>query len=74
MGAQSWRVTHTSVSFTSGAPSGSQGEDQRKILLLTEDGESLETQGTFHPDKTEGSALVDAEFPMTTYHLLMCPA
>lgn len=41
---------------------------------VTEDGESLETQGTFHPDKTEGSALVDAEFPTTTYHLLMCPA
>lgn len=41
---------------------------------VIEDGETLETQGTFHPDKTEGSALVAAEFPTTIYHLLMCPA
>lgn len=36
---------------------------------VTEDGESLETQGTFCPDKTERSDLVAAEFPTTTYHL-----
>lgn len=41
---------------------------------VTEDGESLETQGTFCPEKTERSDLVAAEFPTTTYHLLMCPA
>ena len=39
---------------------------------LTEDGESLEKQGTCCPDKTDRSAVVAAEFPRIAYHLLMC--
>ena len=41
---------------------------------LTEDGESLETQETCCPDKTDRSALVAAEFPRTTYQLMTCPS